>query len=61
MRVVSSAPAPSTTTGALKSITSRVFASMTRTPVARFDASPTSTSETLEYGRTVMLPLSRAG
>jgi hypothetical protein len=61
MRVVSSAPAPSTITGALKSITSRVFESMTRTPTARFDDSPMSTSETLEYGRTVMWPLSRAG
>ena len=53
MRVVSSVPAPSTMPRALKSITSRVFASMTRTPVALFVASSTSTSETIEYGRTV--------
>ena len=47
--------------GALKSITSRVFASMTRTPTALLVASSRSTSETSEYGRIVRLPVSRAG
>jgi hypothetical protein len=61
MRVLSSAPAPSTIAGALKSITSRVLASITRTPTALLVASPSSTSETIEYGRTVRWPESRAG
>ena len=61
MRVLSRAPAPSTTTLALKSITSRVFASMTRTPAARPVAASRNTSETTEYGRMVRFPVSRAG
>jgi len=48
MRVLSSVPAPSTTTRALKSITSFVFASMTRTPPALPVASSRNTSETTE-------------
>jgi hypothetical protein len=61
IRVVSRQPAPSTITLALKSSTSRVFASMTRTPAARPVASSRNTSDTTEYGRMVRLPLSRAG
>ena len=61
MRVLSSVPAPSTTTRALKSITSFVFASMTRTPPALPVASSRKTSEATEYGRMVRLPVSRAG
>ena len=61
IRVLSRQPAPSTTTLALKSITSRVFASMTRTPPARPVSGSRNTSEATEYGRTVHLPLSRAG
>ena len=61
IRVLSRHPAPSTTTLALKSITSRVFASMTRTPPARPVAGSRNTSAATEYGRSVRLPLSRAG
>ena len=61
MRVVSSVPAPSTTTRAVKSMTSLVSESMTRTPLALLVASSSSTSRTTEYGRSVMLPVSRAG
>ena len=61
MFVLSSVPAPSTTARAVKSITSRVFASITRTPRARLVTLSTSTSETSEYGRVVRLPESRAG
>ena len=48
MRVLSRQPAPSTTTLALKSITSRVLASITRTPPALPVASSRNTSETTE-------------
>ena len=43
------------------SIVSFVTLSMTRTPVALLVRSSISTSETTESGRTVRLPLSRAG
>jgi hypothetical protein len=61
MRVLSRQPAPSTTTGALKSSTSRVLASITRTPPALPVASSRKTSDTTEYGRMVRFPESRAG
>jgi hypothetical protein len=61
MRVVSRVPAPRITTGALKSMVSRVLASITRTPAARPVAGSRTTSDTTEYGRMVSLPVSRAG
>ena len=48
MRVLSRVPAPSTTTRALNSSTSRVFASITRTPAARPVAASRKTSDTTE-------------
>ena len=49
------------TTRALKSKTSFVWLSMTRTPDARLVRASISTSDTVELGRTVRLPVSRAG